>query len=136
VTAFFDTNIVIYAYSNDTRRARALNLIAAGGVISAQVLNEFTNVLRKKQKQDWPVIEAALQTLRFRFPKILPLTSDTHAAALALARDHGLAFYDALILASASDGGCDRLYSEDLQHGRSFGALVIINPFLEGRSRV
>ena len=63
-------------------------MIAGGGVISAQVLNEFTNVLRKKQRQDWPVIEAAVQSLRFRFPDIVPLTSDTHAAALALARDH------------------------------------------------
>jgi predicted nucleic acid-binding protein len=134
VTAFFDTNVLIYAYSSDIRRVRALNLIAGGGVISAQVLNEFTNVLRKKQKHDWPVIEAALQTLRFRFSKIIPLTSETHAAALAFARDHGLAFYDALILASASDSGCDTLYSEDLQHGRSFGNLVVVNPFLEDRA--
>ena len=130
MSAFFDTNILIYAYSTDARRARALNLISAGGVISAQVLNEFTNVLRKKQKQDWGVIEAALQSLRFRFPDILPLTADTHAAALALASGHGLGFYDALILASAIEGGCDTLYSEDLQNGRSFGQLVVINPFL------
>ncbi|MBH5391644.1 PIN domain-containing protein [Bradyrhizobium diversitatis] len=63
---FFDSNILIYAYSTDIRRQRALTMIAGGGVISAQVLNEFTNVLRKKQKQDWPVIEAAVQSLRFR----------------------------------------------------------------------
>jgi predicted nucleic acid-binding protein len=130
VSAFFDTNILIYAYSTDARRARALNIISAGGVISAQVLNEFTNVLRKKQKQDWVVIEAALQSLRFRFPDVLPLTIDTHAAALTLARGHGLSFYDALILASAVEGGCDTVYSEDLQHGRSFGQLAVINPFL------
>ena len=128
--AFFDTNILIYAYSTDARRARALNIISVGGVVSAQVLNEFTNVLRKKQKQDWPVIEAALQSLRFRFPNILPLTADTHAAAFTLARGHGLAFSDALILASATESGCDTLYSEDLQHGRSFGQLVVVNPFL------
>jgi predicted nucleic acid-binding protein len=132
VSAFFDTNVLIYAYSTDARRARALSLIAAGGFISAQVLNEFTNVLRKKQKQDWVVIEAALQSLRFRFPDILPLTADIHAAAVTLARGHGLCFYDALILASAIEGGCDTVYSEDLQHGRSFGQLVVINPFLAG----
>lgn len=128
MSAFFDSNILIYAYSTDIRRAPALSAIAGGGVISAQVLNEFTNVLRKKQ--DWSVIEAAIQSIRFRFPDIMPLTSDTHAAGLALARDHGLAFYDALIVATAIDAGCDTLYSEDLQHGRSIGGLTIHNPFI------
>jgi predicted nucleic acid-binding protein len=130
VSSFFDTNILVYAYSTDVRRARALSLISAGGLISAQVLNEFTSVLRRKQQQDWPVIETALHTLRFRFPNVLPLTADTHAAAVVLARGHGLAFYDALIVAAATEGGCDMLYSEDLQHGRSFGQLVVVNPFL------
>lgn len=130
MSAFFDSNILIYAYSTDVRRQRALTTIAGGGVISAQVLNEFTNVLRKKQKQDWAIIEAAVQSIRFRFPDIVPLTSDTHAAGLTLARDDGLAFYDALIVASAIDAGCDTLYSEDMQHGRNIGGLAIVNPFL------
>jgi len=131
VSAFFDSNILIYAFSTDVRRDRALAAIAGGGVISAQVLNEFTNVLRKKQKQDWPVIEAALRSVRFRFPDIMPLTADTHAAALGLAREHGVAFYDALIIASAIEAGCDTLYSEDMQHGRTIGAVTIRNPFNE-----
>jgi predicted nucleic acid-binding protein len=130
VSAFFDSNILIYAFSTDMRRERALTAIAGGGVISAQVLNEFTNVLRKKQKQDWAVIEAAVQSIRFRFPDTVPLTAGTHAAALALARDHALAFHDALIVAAAIDAGCDTLYSEDLQHGRNIGGLAIVNPFL------
>ena len=45
---FFDTNILIYAFaSNDLRSARAESLIAEGGVIGVQVLNEFTNVTRR-----------------------------------------------------------------------------------------
>lgn len=132
MSAFFDSNILIYAYSTDVRRQRALTTIAGGGVISAQVLNEFTNALRRKQKQDWAVIEAAVQSVRFRFPDIVPLTAHTHAAALALARDHALAFYDALIVAAAIEAGCDTLYSEDLQHSRSIGGLAIVNPFQGG----
>lgn len=130
MSAFFDSNILIYAYSTDARRQRALTMIAGGGVISAQVLNEFTNVLRKKQKQDWAIIEAAVQSVRFRFPDIVPLTSDTHAAALAFARDQGFAFYDALIVAAAVEAGCDVLYTEGMQHGRNIGGLAIVNPFL------
>jgi len=106
VSPFFDTDILIYAYSTDVRRDQALNTIAGGGVISTQVLNEFTNVLRKKQRQEWPIIEAAVQSIRFRFPDIVPLTADTHAAALTLARGHNFAFYDALIVATAIEAGC------------------------------
>lgn len=131
MSAFFDSNILIYAFSTDARRDRALALIAGGGVISVQVLNEFTNVLRKKQKQEWPVIEAALHSLRFRFPDILPLTADTHGAALGIAREHGLAFYDALIVAAAVEARCGILYSEDMQHGRAIADLTIHNPFIE-----
>jgi predicted nucleic acid-binding protein len=132
VSAFFDSNVLVYAYSTDPRRDRALNTIADGGIISVQVLNEFTNVLHRKQKQDWPVIEAALSSIFFRFPDIRPLTAATHAAALALARDHHLQFYDALIVAAALEAGCDTLFSEDMQHGRSFSGLTIVNPFLAG----
>jgi len=59
----------------------------------------------------------------------VPITYDTHASALALARNHNLSFYDALIVASAVEAGCDTLYSEDLQDGRSFAGLAIVNPF-------
>ncbi|MEH2608080.1 PIN domain-containing protein [Bradyrhizobium sp. AZCC 1693] len=131
MSAFFDSNVLIYAFSTDARRERALAAIAGGGVISVQVLNEFTNVLRKKQKQEWPVIEAVLHSLRFRFPEIVPLTADTHAAALGLAREHGLALNDALIVAAATGAGCDTLYSEDMQHGRAIADLTIRNPFVE-----
>jgi predicted nucleic acid-binding protein len=127
--AFFDSNILIYAYSIDRRRQRAIEVLAPGGSISAQVLNEFTNVLRKKQKQEWPIIELAVASIHQHFPDIEPLTAQTHAAALALARDHGFAFYDALIIASALEAGCDTLHSEDLQDGRSIGGLAIVNPF-------
>ncbi len=53
-----------------------------------------------------------------------------HESAISLARDNGFRIYDALIIAAAIEGRCDTLYSEDLQHGRRFGALTIVNPFL------
>ena len=52
----------------------------------------------------------------------------TNKLAGRLARDHGFAFYDALIVAAALEGGCETLYSEDMQHGRATGGLTIINP--------
>jgi predicted nucleic acid-binding protein len=61
----------------------------------------------------------------------LALTLDLHTAARALAEDHRLSFYDALIVAAALEAGCDTLFSEDLQHGRTIGGLAILNPFVE-----
>jgi predicted nucleic acid-binding protein len=131
VSAAFDTNIIIYAFTTGPKQTAARLVIAGGGVISIQVLNEFVNVMRRKRRSGWPDIEAGLAVLRAQFPDIAALTDETHAAALALARDHGFAFYDALIVASAIEAGCDTLYSEDMQNGRSIGGLTIRNPFLE-----
>ncbi|MHB8886529.1 MAG: PIN domain-containing protein, partial [Methylovirgula sp.] len=60
MSAFFDTNVLIYAVSDDPRRANADRILREGGAISVQVLNEFTNVCRKKLRLDWPRIEEAL----------------------------------------------------------------------------
>jgi predicted nucleic acid-binding protein len=61
---FFDTNVLIYAFStDDPRSARAEALFAEGGVIGIQVLNEFTNVTRRKLRWQWQEIEAALATI-------------------------------------------------------------------------
>jgi predicted nucleic acid-binding protein len=127
---FADTNIFVYAFSTDPKRGAAGRVLADGGLISAQVLNEFTNVMRTKARRTWEEIERSLSLILRRFPTVLPLTRKTHAAAVALARDDSLAFYDALILAAAIEARCETLYSEDFQHGRRFGDLKIVNPFL------
>lgn len=129
MTAFFDTNVLVYAFLDTAKRRRALEVLSLGGLISAQVLNEFTQVARTKRQRSWAEIEAAVSVIRMQFPDVAPLTAETHAAGLALARDHGLSFHDALIVATALEAGCDTLYSEDLQDGRRFPGLVIVNPF-------
>jgi predicted nucleic acid-binding protein len=132
VTAFLDTSVLIYAaLSDDPRCAVAERLLAAGGAVSVQVLNEFANVARTKLKWPWPDIEAMLALVRSRSGRVQPIAISTHDAALALARDHGVSFYDALIVAAALEAGCDTVLTEDMQHGRKFGALTIVNPFIE-----
>lgn len=131
MTAFFDTNIVVYAFLSDPRQERARRVLAEGGVISVQVLNEFVSVSRKKHGRSWDEIDVGLGTLRAQVDAVAPITADTHKAAVALAREHGFGFYDALIVASALEAGCDTLFTEDMQHGRTIRALVIRNPFLE-----
>jgi len=132
VKRFFDTNILVYAFLDTDRRDLALDLLADGGVISVQVLNEFTNVARKKWHRDWAEIGAGLQVIRAQFSQIIPIGLATHQSALELASRDGLSFYDALIVAAALEAGCDILFSEDLQHGRKFGKLLVKNPFFVG----
>ncbi|KRQ15972.1 PIN domain-containing protein [Bradyrhizobium sp. DASA03076] len=129
MSAFLDTNILVYAQQTGPKATIAQDLIAQGGTISAQVLNELTNVLRKKDNRSWRDIELVLDDVDNALEPALPLTAATSRAALTLARDHGFAFYDALIVAAAIEAGCDVLYTEDMQHRRSIGGLSIVNPF-------
>ena len=129
MSAFFDTNILVYAQQADGKADQARALFAAGGKLSVQVLNEFTAVSRRKQGRDWSEIAEAISDVLALVDPPLALTLDLHAAARGLAEDHRLSFYDALIVAAALDAGCEVLWSEDLQHGQKFGAMRIENPF-------
>jgi predicted nucleic acid-binding protein len=131
VSAFFDTNILVYAQQAGGKADRARALLAGGGKLSVQVLNEFTAVSRRKQGKEWREIGEAISDLLTLVEPPLALTLDLHAAARALAEDHRLSFYDALIVASAIEADCNVLYSEDMQHGRTIGGLTIANPFRE-----
>ena len=128
---FLDTNVLIYAFAvNDSRSDTAEALIAAGGVISVQVLNEFVNVSRRKLARKWAEIEKQTEVLRALLDPPIPLTHDLHSAAIVQARDHGFAFYDALIVAAASRADCSILYTEDMQDKQTILGLTIRNPFL------
>jgi predicted nucleic acid-binding protein len=130
VKAFFDTNILVYTATSDAKKQQAADCLRRGGIASVQVLNEFVHVARRKLRHDWPQIEFALGLFRASLEDVVPVTLNTHTGALMLARDHSLAFYDALIVAAALEAGCDTLFTEDMQHGRKFGRLAIVNPFL------
>jgi predicted nucleic acid-binding protein len=130
VSAFLDTNILVYAQQTGAKAHVCQKLLAKGGVISAQVLNELVNVLHGKLNKSWADIERVLDDVSNVLDPALPVTVATNRTAVAIARDHGLHFYDALIVASAIEAGCDTLFSEDLQHGRRFDGLRILDPFL------
>ena len=127
--AFFDTNVILYALSNDRGKAtRSAELMRQGGVISVQVLNEFALVCRRKYRAEWPIIGRGLRDLRESFD-VVPLTLDTHVRGIELSERYQLGVYDAMIVAAAQLAGCSTLFSEDMQDGLSIGGLTIQNPF-------
>ena len=130
MSAFIDTNVLIYAQGTGPKSETAREAILAGGKISVQVLNEFAAVLRRKFRLEWDQIADAVADVRAALGPVRPVDIETHLHALDLARAHGFNFYDALIVAAALGAGCDRLLTEDLQGGRRINGLTIVNPFL------
>jgi predicted nucleic acid-binding protein len=129
--SFFDTNILVYLASGDRAKAdRAEKVVAAGGAISVQVLNELANVARRKMRLSWTDTHAFLRMFRGLL-QVHAVTIETHETGLVLAERHGFSTYDAMIVASALHAGCDTLWSEDMQDGMVIEeSLRIANPFL------
>jgi predicted nucleic acid-binding protein len=129
---FFDTNVLIYALASDDRRtAAAESLLAKGGAVGVQNLNEFASVASRKMKMPWHDIEQALSAIRTLCPSPVPVDIEIHEAALEIAGRHHYQIYDALVIAAAISARCAILYSEDLQHGQVIRGVTVQNPFLD-----
>jgi predicted nucleic acid-binding protein len=127
--SFFDTNVLLYLLSKDAAKAnRAEALLASGGTVSVQVLNEFASAASRKLAMTISEIREFLSTIR-AICAVKPLDIETHELALDMAERHRFSIYDGLIVAAAVRAGCTVLYTEDLQHGQMIEKLQIQNPF-------
>jgi predicted nucleic acid-binding protein len=135
---FFDTNVLVYLFDTDSpaKQARARDLLtehARSGriVLSPQVLQEFYVTVTRKLARALSGGEALAALAHLSsFPLI---TSDGALIlrAVQLHQKASLSFWDALIVQAALESNCRKLLTEDMQHGRRFGDLVIENPFAE-----
>lgn len=132
---FLDTNILVYAF---TRQDKRKNRIAAELIdqdrpwwISWQVIQEFCSVaLHNRNRPVEPeTLDAMLDLVLAPRCRVFP-SPGIWQEALRLHQQTQYRFYDSLIVAAALETGVPILYSEDLQHGRRFGSLTILNPFL------
>ncbi|HEX6860656.1 MAG TPA: PIN domain-containing protein [Caulobacteraceae bacterium] len=128
--AFIDTNVALYLVGGEPSKATmAERLIGRGGVVSVQVLTEFTDVMRRKYKASWPIVRDLLAALRANV-QITPVTLETHELGLIIAERYGFRVYDAQLVAAALQAGCTTFWSEDLHDGQVIdGRLTIRNPF-------
>lgn len=126
---FFDTNVLLYLLSAEPAKAdRAEQLLATGGSVSVQVLNEFASVAGRKLAMGIAEIKVVLSTIR-SVCSVKPLDVETHELGLDLAERCRYSIYDCLILAAALRANSSTLYSADFQHGQNIAQLTIINPF-------
>lgn len=130
-TIALDTNVLIYLHDNSsTKRAIANDLLAGNPRISSQVISEYLNTTRRLlnlSKDELLIQTSAL----FSGCTIIPVLPYTLLFASELVNQYKFQLFDAVIVASAIEGHCDILYSEDMQHGLVVDkSLTIINPFI------
>jgi predicted nucleic acid-binding protein len=129
---FFDSNVLIYLTDTESGKAgRTEDLLAEGGTISVQVLNEFANTARRKVRLNWAETRDFLDTFRATL-EVVSLTLETHDRGLELAERYQLSVYDGMIVAAAQLAGCKTLYSEDMHDGLVIDELTIRNPYAAG----
>lgn len=131
--SFFDSSVLLYIASGEPTKAdKAEQILAQGGSISVQVLNEIANVARRKMRLGWSETHEFLSLVRGLLI-VHPVTVETHEDGLVLAERYDLSTYDAMIAAAAMRAECETLWSEDMQHGMLLdGRLRVVDPFRSG----
>jgi len=133
---FFDTNVLVYLFDADAPRkqTRAREILARSleqeeAVVSTQVLQEFFVTVTRKLERPLTAAAAEAALQRLMALPVVQIDPEMILAAAVCSRRDRISFWDALILTTASAAGCERVLSEDLQHGRSFGTVQVVNPF-------
>ena len=133
---FLDTNVLVYLVDDRDpgKQARARSIVAESlanpqYLISGQVLNEFANVAMKKLALTED--ETLAYIAEFRGIRTVETRTCLTDRALEIKKEHGLQFYDSLVLATAEASGCDELLTEDLNEGQVYSGVRVVNPFKE-----
>ena len=134
VDCFLDTNILIYAASaNETERkkkTRAIELVRTSFGTSTQILQEFyATVIRKPDKPLTP-IEALQWIKRVGAQPCVLVDLTLIKIAIEISQRYRINYWDGAILAAAERLGAETVYTEDLNHGQSYGFVRVVNPFL------
>ena len=112
------TSCSICSLLKPLRSARTEELPPPGrACISVQVLNEATNVMRRKLLHVNGVEMREFLALLRGLLSVAPVTVETHELGLDFAERYGFSTYDAMIAAAATLNGCERPWSQDMQDG-------------------
>jgi predicted nucleic acid-binding protein len=131
---FVDTNVLVYAHDSTAgeKHEKSVKLLTrlvedSVGALSVQVLCEFYSAATKKlartgQEAEEIIADLAIWTIhRPGHPDVVRATR--------LHRRYGIGWWDALIINSAIELGCDILWSEDMGDGQRYGNVTVRNPY-------
>ena len=131
--AFLDTNILIYLYAEDDKNKRdAVREVLDDYdcVTSLQAINEVSNVLFKKFSLSSAQIKEHLVNIEAVCSDVMPIHRYTIEEALDIRERYGFSYFDCLMLASALEGTCRIIFTEDMRDGQIIEkTLTITNPF-------
>lgn len=135
MTSFIDTNILLYAISNNPaereKTAVAGRLLQdPDSVLSIQILQEFYVQATRASRPDRLPHSIAIDLIEtWRRFTIVENTWAVFSSALSIKSAHTLSLWDCLVIAAAVQSECDVLYTEDLAHGSRIAGIRIVNPF-------
>ena len=135
ISATVDTNILIYAVDVDSGpkhliAKRIVDFLGTNAaILPLQCLSEFYRATTRKQLIA-PADAASIVQQFHAAIRIIPPSFEDLTAAMQIHQQHGIQFFDALLIATARNVGCGVFFSEDLQDNRNFGGITIRNPFL------
>jgi predicted nucleic acid-binding protein len=136
--AFLDTNVLVYAIETDDvdadKSSAAREILRSAEVcISTQVLGEFYAAVTSRRRSSPLAHDEATAWVQFwKGLETHAITIEHVDLALELAGAHGVAYYDALILAAARLARCTEVLSEDLNAGQDYSGVLVRNPFVRG----
>lgn len=134
--AFLDTNVLVCMYDRGApaKRATARQLVRSGIergtlVISVQVLGEFFTTMTRRIPNPLSAEEAEQEVNQIAVLPVLGIDTALVRRGIYTHKRYGLAYWDALVVATAERAGCTRIFSEDLNPGQSYNGIVVENPF-------
>lgn len=131
---FLDTNILIYAalgsVDEPVKYERAVELLTTRFGTSGQVLAEFYVNAQRKGSVPLTADEAREWVMRLSKKAFQPVDFAVVRAGIDHARRYQLSYWDGAIIAAAERLGAKTVYSEDLNHGQTYGSIRVVNPFL------
>ncbi|MCX7013477.1 MAG: PIN domain-containing protein [Candidatus Sumerlaeota bacterium] len=136
---FLDTNILLYSMDKhdpvkrDACRGRLRWLEESGhGVISTQVMQEFYVAATGKLGVEHEAAKSILRSLEnyevvLVDPPLIREAADCRVSSR-------LSFWDALIVVSARQAACDKIWTEDMNAGQTIEGVLIENPMASPKS--
>ena len=141
MAVFVDTNVLVYARdaAEPVKGPQAQAWLEhlwrrREGRLSYQVLSEYYVTVTQKLAPGLSADDARADVRNLLSWRPVVIDDTVLEDAWALQDGHSLSLWDALILAAAGAAHCDRVLSEDLTDGHSYGAVTVINPFLHSPS--
>lgn len=135
ISATVDTNILIYAVDLDSGPKHLIAKVIVdtlgtnAGIVPLQSLSEFYRAVTKKRLIAAADATAFVQLFHATM-QVVPSGFEDLVSAMQWHQQHGIQFFDALLIATARRAGCQTFFTEDMQNGRFIEGITLCNPFL------